>query len=158
MTKYATAQIGTPSGEKSIFGLQSENAELREYIAELRERITQLEHKMFALAPLERAERIRRAFKLTPSQTKIVSALLARQFISRGDLMDVLYGAKPVCDQPDIKIIDVMICKLRAKLRAVDPSIAVQAVWGQGHAMSPEAKAKIIAIADVHLPLADLSI
>lgn len=45
-----------------------------------------------------------------------------------------LYGGR---DEPEIKIIDVFICKLRKKLADVDPCAAacIETVWGRGYAL-----------------------
>jgi hypothetical protein len=42
-------------------------------------------------------------------------------------------------DEPEIKIIDVFVCKIRKKLRAVDGH-DVETVWGRGYVLRDEAK------------------
>ena len=49
-----------------------------------------------------------------------------------------------VDDEPEMKIVDVFICKLRKKIRPFGLEIAT--VWGLGYRMSPETKAKARAL------------
>ena len=48
-------------------------------------------------------------------------------------LLSTLYGGR---DEPELKIIDVFICKLRGKLG--DHAKAIQTVWGRGYCRDPE--------------------
>ena len=52
-----------------------------------------------------------------------------------------LYGAM---DEPEPKIVDVFMCKLRKKLRnALDGESYIETVWGQGYVMrDPDARPK----------------
>lgn len=49
-------------------------------------------------------------------------------------------------DATDPKIVDVMICKLRKKLRKVDPAVVIETNWGRGYFISPAVKTKIYEI------------
>ncbi len=44
----------------------------------------------------------------------------------------------------DPKMVDVMICKLRKKLRDIDPKIKIITVWGGGYYLDPEIKESIM--------------
>lgn len=49
-----------------------------------------------------------------------------------------LYGGR---DEPDIKIIDVFICKLRKKLQTVGAEDLISTVWGRGYILhDPQAQ------------------
>jgi DNA-binding response OmpR family regulator len=89
---------------------------------------------LFTLDPLQRAARIgRRRIPLTKAEFKLVECLWERrpQPASRQDLLDYLYGGDE--DQPSDAVIDVIIFKIRQKLRnagCTDASIEV--VRGEG--------------------------
>ena len=59
-------------------------------------------------------------------------ALRRGSLITKEMFLNHLYGGM---DEPEIKIIDVFICKLRKKLRAAG-SDAVETVWGRGYVLS----------------------
>jgi two-component system cell cycle response regulator CtrA len=50
--------------------------------------------------------------------------------ITKESFMSHLYGGR---DEPEIKIIDVFICKLRRKLKAAGAADAIETVWGRGY-------------------------
>ncbi len=52
--------------------------------------------------------------------------------VSRESLLENLYLTS--ADEPDIKIIDVFVCKLRKKLKGM--GVAVQTDWGRGYRLS----------------------
>jgi two-component system cell cycle response regulator CtrA len=68
---------------------------------------------------------------LTRYEAKILVALIDRKgfVLTKEHLLDRLYSA----DEPDLKIIDVFICKLRKKLAAIHPQPLVETVWGRGY-------------------------
>lgn len=73
---------------------------------------------------------------LSASERSIVEALVARRgsLVTRDTLYDLLYGAGDKA--PDPKVIDVFICKLRAKLTAAGlPADLISTVWGRGYVM-----------------------
>lgn len=80
-------------------------------------------------------------FDLTASEGRMLSAMLTRDLMSRQQLLDALYGHKPVDDEPEIKIIDVYACKMRKKLKPF--GIYISSKWGQGYYLTKEAKAKV---------------
>jgi hypothetical protein len=46
----------------------------------------------------------------------------------------------------DPKMVDVMICKLRKKLKAANPEFLISTSWGKGYYIEPEVKTKIFAL------------
>ncbi len=70
-------------------------------------------------------------FRLTPLEMKIVGLLTRQSIVSKEMIFAGLYGARNECDQPDIKTIDVHICKLRRKLSAKD--ISIKTYHGMGY-------------------------
>lgn len=98
---------------------------------ELREKVRQLEKLCgFTLdAPLE--------FGLTQKEGQLFSFLYRSNIVSKDAAMDVLYGDRPN-DAPEMKIVDIFICKMRKK---VEPfGIKIDTMWGRGYRMPPETK------------------
>jgi two-component system, cell cycle response regulator CtrA len=69
---------------------------------------------------------------LTGKEYAIVELLVLRKgmVLTRGALLSHLYGG---LDEPEAKIIDVFICKLRKKLAQAGAGQLVGNVWGQGY-------------------------
>lgn len=78
---------------------------------------------------------------LTPHEGKVLGALMRREVQSKEGLLLALYGTRPDGDMPDIKIIDVFICKLRKKLGRF--GITVDTLWGQGYRLPMAMRDKI---------------
>jgi DNA-binding winged helix-turn-helix (wHTH) protein len=75
---------------------------------------------------------------LGPNEAAMVRALLDAfpRVVSREALYDRAYSLLPECDQPMPKIIDVMMCKVRAKL---DPlGVRITTKWGRGYAINED--------------------
>lgn len=71
--------------------------------------------------------------RLTPSEGRLLSALAMEpeRVLSKADLMDRLYGGE---DEPEQKIVDVLVCKLRAKLLEMNGGLdVVETNWGRGY-------------------------
>lgn len=77
---------------------------------------------------------------LTPHEGKALGALMRREMQSKESLWLALYGMRPD-DGPEIKIIDVFICKMRKKLTRF--GITIDTLWGQGYRLKPEMREKI---------------
>lgn len=107
-----------------------------------RERIEQLKNQNEYLQELIKDERDRLApFKcfpvdwgFTPTETKVLAALLSRELLSRDNLMTVMYLPHER-DEIDPKIVDVIVCKVRAKLKRLGASIYTR--LGMGWYMDP---------------------
>jgi|SRR5580700_2392435 two-component system cell cycle response regulator CtrA len=101
---------------------------------ELRERVRMLEETMNGkeLLPPE--------LKLTASEERVVSALLSRDIMSKEAILTALYSDR-ADDAPEIKIVDVFVCKIRAK---IEPhGLQIETHWGRGYSMSPESKQEL---------------
>lgn len=71
--------------------------------------------------------------KLTGKEYSIVELMALRvgEVVTKGDFFAYLYGDG---DQPDAKILDVYICKVRRKLRLAAGGIdLIETVWGRGY-------------------------
>jgi hypothetical protein len=78
----------------------------------------------------------------TPQQCEMIGFMLRRSVATRTALHTVLFGARPDCDQPEIKLIDVQMVRVRAALKKV--GVEVRTEWGSGGWAIPAAdKAKL---------------
>ncbi len=69
---------------------------------------------------------------LTSKEYSILELLILRRgmILTKEMFLNHLYGG---LDEPEIKIIDVFICKLRKKLRLNHSSLLIETVWGRGY-------------------------
>ncbi|WP_421991928.1 response regulator transcription factor [Roseococcus sp.] len=72
------------------------------------------------------------AVHLTGKEYAILELLLMRRgtVLSKENFLDHLYGGM---DEPDSKIIDVFVCKLRKKLQVAGAANVIGTVWGRGY-------------------------
>lgn len=75
---------------------------------------------------------------LTNKEFSILKLLMLRKNITltKEILLDNLYGGQ---DEPDIKIIDVFICKLRKKLHDAGAKKLISTIWGRGYILKTPA-------------------
>lgn len=73
----------------------------------------------------------------TPQQCEMVGFMLRRSVATRTALHTVLFGARPDSDQPEIKLIDVQMVRVRAALKKI--GIEVRTEWGSGGWAIPRA-------------------
>ena len=75
-------------------------------------------------------------------QTEIearLTCLRRGRVVSKETFLDHLYGG---IDEPEMKIIDVFICKLRKKIgRETHDTALIETVWGRGYRVNAEAVA-----------------
>lgn len=71
---------------------------------------------------------------LTTKEYGILELLTLRkgQTLTKEQFLNHLYGG---VDEPELKIIDVFICKLRKKLAAISDETYIETVWGQGYVL-----------------------
>lgn len=74
------------------------------------------------------------AVHLTGKEYAILELLMLRKgsVLTKETFLGHLYGGM---DEPEIKIIDVFICKLRRKLSLAGSAGIIETVWGQGYTM-----------------------
>ena len=72
--------------------------------------------------------------KVTAKEYGILELLALRRgtTLSKEVFLDHLYGGR---DEPEQKIIDVFICKLRKKIQALGGGPGIETVWGQGYVL-----------------------
>lgn len=61
--------------------------------------------------------------------------------LSKEAAMEWLYQMRPD-KEPEIKIIDVFVCKLRKKLEAI--GVRIDTVWGKGYVLAVSTKPRIV--------------
>ncbi|WP_448031522.1 helix-turn-helix domain-containing protein [Bradyrhizobium liaoningense] len=105
--------------------LEHENDELRERIRVLEELVG-----IRIDVPL--------VFGLTAHEAVLFGLLLRRDLVTKEMAMVGLYGDRPDLD-PEIKIVDVYVCKARKKLKRF--GVEIETVWGRGYRLSAESKA-----------------
>lgn len=109
--------------------VEQENSALRERIAALEEAMGMMIEVPIALG-----------LGLTPTEGQMLGMLLAREFVPRDAFHIALYQSRAsVDDVPEIKIIDVLICKIRAKLKKLCDA-KIETKWGEGYFIRPAGK------------------
>ena len=79
-----------------------------------------------------------RSVRVMPKAGAILVELARRpgETRTKQQIMDALYGDE---DEPEIKIVDVLVCKLRQKIIEATGGIdVIQTVWGRGYQFVPE--------------------
>lgn len=112
--------------EEYIKLIEAENDVLRGRVAELEAMLG----VTFAAPPI---------LGLTAHEAGLFGFLLRRDFVTKQAALSALYGGM---DEPEIKIIDVFICKLRKKIAPF--GIRVETQWGQGYWMDAASKARAL--------------
>jgi two-component system cell cycle response regulator CtrA len=113
---------------------------LLEEIRLLRERVSYLEEELRQTKEQVLSEQweVPIEFKLTPLEKAILTILYrSKNTTSKDKLYSLLYANIPG-KVPEIKIIDVLICKMRKKLKQFD--IEIKTIWGQGYSLTPDSK------------------
>ncbi len=98
--------------------------------ARLRDRIEELERL------LGMREVLPRPWGLTRREAAVLGILLKRQVMSATQLFEAVWGGD---SERETKIVEVVVCKLRAKLRA--HGIAIRTEYGAGYFIPPQEKA-----------------
>jgi hypothetical protein len=96
-----------------------------------------------------------RVFKLTKLEAGFLTALIRCEHADKGMLHGIIEQQRMQrqsrpnkLELTDPKMVDVMICKLRKKLRDHDAQFngAVQTVWGGGYFIDPKTKAALLSL------------
>ncbi len=79
-----------------------------------------------------------RVFKVTHQQASLLSVLIRRNEVSKGMMHQIIEKARGSNkdDQTDPKMVDVVICNLRKRLKGTP--LKIETMWGCGYFMKPE--------------------
>ena len=81
--------------------------------------------------------------KLTYSERMLLGLLMRRHRATKDQMMTMLYADRPD-EEPDSKILDVMICKMRKKLSP--HGVEIRTIHGAGYELPPTSREKIKAL------------
>lgn len=102
---------------------------------DLRDRVRALEGVLFGeswRSPVE--------FGLTGTEARILGMLVEHGRMTKAVLMFGLYEDR-IDGGPEPKILDVLVCKIRAKLKPF--GLSVMTHWGEGYGLDDEARAAL---------------
>jgi two-component system cell cycle response regulator CtrA len=77
---------------------------------------------------------------LTPTEERAFKALVAHKEWEKEAFLTAVYLDTPEDDMPDIKMVDVLICKLRKKLEPF--GLEIETLWKKGFRLSPPMRMK----------------
>jgi len=114
-------------------GLPTTFANLAEENELLREQVAMLKRELGLDKDRLAEEAFRREWRLTGREVQMLGLLFQRRgaVLSKEMLLDAMYGG---IDEPEIKIVDVFICKLRNKIG----SDRIRTAWGRGYALTAQ--------------------
>jgi DNA-binding response OmpR family regulator len=72
---------------------------------------------------------------LSPTEERAFKALVAHKEWTKEAFLMSVYLDTPEDDMPDIKMVDVLICKLRKKIEPL--GLEIETLWKKGFRMSP---------------------
>lgn len=106
---------------------------------------------LFIGSPLEKDEDLRLAcasfFKASPLEAAMLALMLRRDTVTKSQLHTVIENtrANPQGKEvTDIKMVDVLICKLRKKLKTHD--LYIETMWGHGYAIGKAHRETAVAL------------
>ncbi len=78
-------------------------------------------------------------YGLSPRESRVLHALqrAGKRPLTKNGLMAVAYSDVPDTEWPQVKIIDVFVCKIRKKLREANADFEIETIWGLGYRLSP---------------------
>jgi DNA-binding winged helix-turn-helix (wHTH) protein len=94
-----------------------------------------------------------KAFKLTQLEAGFLVALLKNRQVEKTRLHGIVEHQRQQRspndhEATDPKMVDVMICKLRKKMKTVDDALVIETIWGSGYYVAADMKPKILAHLD----------
>lgn len=121
-------------------------------IADLRGQIEDLKAEkrdlLAQLVPSELRDNFPSKWALTPTESAMLAFLVARAPATRTkeQILSAIYPN--IDDAPELKIIDVFVCKLRKKIDRF--GLKIETVWGYGYRISRQTADEIAAICAAH--------
>jgi len=126
--------------EAAFVALRKENERLSAENFELRRQLRYDPEPAFIDA-------VRKAFQVMPSTARVLWVLWDCKGKTHDQMFHAIYGDR--LDQPEIKIIQVQVCKLRVALRGIGADI--NTLWGKGYELPRESRAQIAAHVGIEL-------
>lgn len=117
--------------------IEADNDRLRQRVAELESEVARLSAspEVYMASPSPK-------FRLTPTEALVFARIVATGFATKRDLLAIVSLGKE--KPPEEKIVDVYVCKIRAKLEPFD--IVIETAHGRGYKISPENRAIVAAM------------
>lgn len=80
----------------------------------------------------------------SPMQRKMLAYIIGRgsSGASKEGIYAAMYGDRLECDQPDIKVLDIVIFQIRQKLRAAGFHDCIENIYGHGYRYKPDPSIK----------------
>ncbi len=101
----------------------------------LKERIAMLERRVL----VDRTIRPPLEWNLTRSEVTMFQTMITLELATKDALLTALYSDR-ADDEPDPKIIDSYLCKMRKKLRPF--GVEILTVWSRGYRLDPTVRAQ----------------
>ena len=120
--------------DQAFIALRQENDRLVAENSELRRQLRHDPEPSFV-------DIVTKAFGIMPSTARVLWVLWDCKVRTHDQIFHALYGDR--LDQPEIKIVQVQICKLRAAIKGADALI--ETLWGKGYQLPKADRAKIAA-------------
>lgn len=90
-------------------------------------------------------------FKMTRLQAAVFVALLRRPELSKEHIHNAIESIRPNANAPtDLKMVDVVVCHIRKKLKLLDPTWSIVTVWGIGYSLLPAAREQALGLLTEH--------
>lgn len=114
----------------------------REQISLLQEEILWLRSELGILIDAEQLAEVRLAFAMTPTEARLMLVLINSSLVTTDSAMLAFSSAGYDYDAQE-KIVDVIICKVRAKLKRKGIAEAVDTIWGTGWRLSVDGRRSV---------------
>lgn len=90
-------------------------------------------------------------FKMTRLQAAVFVALLRRPELSKEHIHNAIEAIRPGANSPtDLKMVDVVVCHIRKKLKMIDAAWTIVTVWSIGYSLAPAARESALHILTQH--------
>lgn len=106
-----------------------------------------LKERLAALTAPDATLRLHSALSLTPKEAKLLAVMLdSPEPLDKGRLYDLVFQYDNG-DGPEVKIVDVVICKIRRKAEKGGWPGKIETLWGTGYRLSQELRLFLSSIA-----------
>ena len=107
------------------------------------ETIAELEDQIFILkSAIGNDQLFPPSWRLSGHLQRLLAFLMRSVAPTKQQCMSALYWDRPN-DEPETKIIDVFLCRLRKSLKAVDATVEIETIWGGSIRMPQSSKDKL---------------